>query len=64
MDALALAVMGGLARAALAAVGGYLVKKGIDDGGLVQTVTGSVPVIVASAWSWLSKVWVHNAAKK
>ncbi len=64
MDALAIAVMGGLARAVLAGVGGYLVKKGIDDGGLIQTMTGAVPLAVAGAWSWMSKLWAHTAEKK
>ena len=60
-SSLAVQVMTGLARAGLAAFGGYLMKKGIDDGGLVQTVTGSLPVIVAGGWSWFNKVVMHKA---
>ena len=45
----------GIVRAIIAAVGGYLVGKGITDAATVTAVGGAVATIVAAVWSVLSK---------
>ena len=60
MDALAMQVLAGLLRTGLAGLSGYLVKKGIDDGGLTQVAVGAVPGAVAAGWSWFNKVFMHR----
>lgn len=60
MDALVISILGGLARAGLAAAGGYLVKKGFDDGGVIAQVSGWSSVGVAAGWSWFNKVVFHR----
>ena len=63
-DALAVQVFAGLMRTALAGLSGYLVKKGIDDGGLTQVVIGAVPGAAAAGWSWLNKVVMHRVVNE
>lgn len=45
----------GIARALVAAVGGYLVGKGLTDAETVAAVAGAVATIAAAVWSVLSK---------
>ena len=45
----------GLVRAIVAAVGGYLVGKGLADAETVAAVAGAAATIVAAVWSVLSK---------
>lgn len=45
----------GVARAVLAAAGGYLVAKGMIDAATVETIVGAIGTIFAAAWSIWSK---------
>lgn len=46
----------GVARAILAAAGGYLVAKGMLDAATLETVLGAVGTIFVAAWSiWAKK---------
>jgi hypothetical protein len=46
----------GVARAVLAAGGGYLVAKGMIDSGTLETVLGAIGTIFAASWSiWAKK---------
>jgi hypothetical protein len=45
----------GIVRAIVAAIGGYLVGKGIIDAETVAAVSGAAAVIAAAVWSVLSK---------
>jgi hypothetical protein len=45
----------GIVRAIVAAIGGYLVGKGIADAETVAAVGGAVATIAAAVWSVLSK---------
>ena len=45
----------GIVRAIVAAVGGYLVGKGLADAETVAAVAGATATIVAAVWSVLSK---------
>lgn len=49
------AQVAGVARAILAAVGGYLVGQGLIDQGTAEQVGGALSVIAAAGWSWWSK---------
>jgi len=51
----------GVLRAILAAVGGYVVSKGIADQATVDSIIGSLIVIVTGAWSVWSKVKTKKA---
>ncbi len=55
-------IMGGIVRAGLASVGGYLVSKGYATSADVETlatnanaVVGVAAVVATVAWSWWSK---------
>lgn len=52
----------GIARALVAAVGGYLVGKGLTDAETVAAVAGAVATIAAAVWSVLSKRKVEPQA--
>lgn len=52
----------GIARALVAAVGGYLVGKGLTDAETVAAVGGAVATIAAAVWSVLSKRKVEPQA--
>lgn len=52
----------GIARALVAAVGGYLVGKGLTDAETVAAVAGAVATIAAAVWSVLSKRKVEPKA--
>ena len=45
----------GVVRAILAAVGGYFVSKGVLDEGVVNSIIGSLMVIITGVWSVVSK---------
>jgi hypothetical protein len=46
----------GVARAVLAAGGGYLVARGVIDNGTLETVLGALGTIFAAGWSiWAKK---------
>jgi uncharacterized membrane protein len=45
----------GIVRAIVAAVGGYLVGKGLADAETVAAVSGAVATIAVAVWSVLSK---------
>jgi hypothetical protein len=45
----------GIVRALVAAVGGYLVGKGLADAETVAAVAGAAATIAAAVWSVLSK---------
>jgi len=45
----------GIVRAIVAAVGGYLVGKGLADAETVAAVAGAAATIAAAVWSVLSK---------
>ena len=64
MDELAIKILGGVIRAGTAALGGYLVQKGLDDGGVLQTVGGSATIIATVAWSWVQKLRTQDKLKK
>lgn len=63
MDELAIKILGGLIRAGTAALGGYLVQKGLDDGGLLQTIGGSATILATGAWSWVQKIRAQKKLK-
>ena len=44
--------VGGIVRAILATLGGYLVSKGIGDAATVTAVAGGLASAIAAAWSW------------
>jgi hypothetical protein len=48
----------GVARAVLAAGGGYLVAKGMIDAATLETVIGAIGTIFVAAWS----VWAKKSA--
>lgn len=48
----------GVARAILAAAGGYLVAKGMVDAGTLETVLGALGTIFAAGWS----IWAKKSA--
>ena len=60
MDALAVSILGGLLRAGIAAAGGYLVQKGLADGGVVTQAAGYAGVAAAAGWSWFNKIVLHR----
>jgi len=45
----------GIVRAVVAAIGGYLVGRGITDAETVAAVGGAVATIAVAVWSVLSK---------
>lgn len=45
----------GIVRALVAAVGGYLVGKGLADAETVAAVAGAAATVAAAVWSVLSK---------
>lgn len=45
----------GIARALVAAIGGYLVSKGIVDANTVSAVGGGLATVAAAVWSVWSK---------
>jgi hypothetical protein len=45
----------GIVRAIVAALGGFLVAKGVADAETVAAVAGALATLVAAAWSVLSK---------
>lgn len=45
----------GICRAVVAALGGFLVAKGVTDAATVATVAGAVATIGAAVWSVVSK---------
>ena len=45
----------GLVRALLAAVGGFLVSKGLVDDSTLQAVAGAVATLVTAVWSFVAK---------
>lgn len=47
--------IGGIARAVLAALGGYLVGKGLIDNETANNLVGAAVVIVTGVWSILNK---------
>ena len=47
----------GVARAVIAALGGYLVGQGIVDASTVSTVGGALVTLATAAWS----VWAKRA---
>jgi len=49
------AQLGGIVRAVLAAVGGYLVGQGMMDSETVQTIAGATATLVVAVWSVFSK---------
>lgn len=51
----------GVARALLAAVGGYVVNKGIADQETVDAIIGALLVIVTGGWSVWSKIKTKKA---
>lgn len=63
-------IIGGVVRACLAAIGGYLVNKGLASSEQATTITNSADAIVgvatvlsAAAWSWISKRNTTTSAK-
>lgn len=50
--------VGGIARAVLAAVGGYLVGNGVVDAETVQVISGAATTIIVAVWS----VWAKKQA--
>lgn len=51
--------IGGIVRAVIAALSGYLVGKGIVDANTATTIGGAVATIVVSAWSF----WTNRPSK-
>jgi hypothetical protein len=51
----------GVLRALLAAVGGYIVNKGIADQATVDALIGALIVLVTGGWSVWSKVKTKKA---
>jgi hypothetical protein len=45
----------GIVRAVVAALGGFLVAKGVADAETVAAVAGALATLAAAAWSVLSK---------
>lgn len=45
----------GVVRAVVAAVGGYLVARGVTDAETVAAVAGAVATLAAAVWSVLAK---------
>jgi hypothetical protein len=45
----------GVVRAIVAALGGFLVAKGVTDAETVAAVTGAAATLAAAVWSVLSK---------
>jgi hypothetical protein len=45
----------GIVRTVVAALGGFLVAKGVADAETVAAVAGALATLAAAAWSWLSK---------
>ena len=45
----------GVVRAIVAALGGFLVAKGVTDAETVAAVAGALATLAAAAWSVLSK---------
>jgi hypothetical protein len=45
----------GIVRAIVAALGGFLVAKGVADAETVAAVAGALATLAAAAWSVLSK---------
>lgn len=50
--------VGGVVRTVLAALGGYLVAKGVVDAATVTAVAGAIGTLVVAVWS----VWVKRKA--
>lgn len=44
--------IGGIIRAVLSAVGGYVVGKGLIDSETMLAITGAVVTIATAIWSW------------
>ena len=49
--------VGGIARAVVAAIGGYLVGQGVLDANTATTIGGAVVTLAIAAWS----VWTNRA---
>jgi hypothetical protein len=47
--------IGGIARAIIAALGGYAIGQGWADAELVATLGGAAATIAAAVWSFVSK---------
>lgn len=47
--------VGGIARALVSALGGYLVGKGLIDSETATTVGGAVATIIVAVWSVIAK---------
>ena len=47
--------VGGIVRALISALGGYLVGKGLVDSATATTVGGAAATIIVAAWSVWSK---------
>ena len=47
--------VGGIIRAVLSAVGGYLVGKGVVDADTAAQITGAVATLGVAIWSVISK---------
>jgi Ser/Thr protein kinase RdoA (MazF antagonist) len=44
--------IGGIVRAVVSALGGYLIGKGIADAETVASVGGALATIAVAVWSW------------
>lgn len=51
--------LGGIIRALLSAVGGYLVGQGLVDANTAATIGGAVATLIVAVWS----VWSKGPAK-
>ena len=49
------AQFGGIVRAVLSAIGGYLVGQGMVDQATAEQLGGGLAVVAAAVWSWISK---------
>jgi len=49
------AQIGGIVRAILSAVGGYLVGQGLVDQATMEQLIGGFAVVATAGWSWWSK---------
>jgi hypothetical protein len=47
--------IGGIVRALMAAIGGWLIAKGVLDEGAVEAVSGAVATLVSAVWSVAAK---------
>lgn len=51
--------IGGIARALLAAIGGYLVGQGLVDAATMTTITGAIATLAVAGWS----LYTNRSAK-